>query len=85
MNEILERVKDMKSTLPGTLVLLGSIVVIFKEAVAEVVQWIAGLGYTLTPDGEKLVSVLVAGIGLYLIFVAGGKKLSTRVILKDKE
>lgn len=66
MNEILERVKDMKSTLPGTLVLLGSIVVIFKEAVAEVVQWIAGLG-------------------LYLIFGAGGKKLSTRVILKDKE
>ena len=43
MNEILERVKDMKSTLPGTLALLGSIVVIFKEAVAEVVQWIAGL------------------------------------------
>ena len=85
MNEILERVKDMKITLPGTLVLLGSIVVIFKEAVAEVVQWIAGLGYTLTPDGEKLVSVLVAGIGLYLIFGAGGKKLSTRVILKDKE
>jgi len=85
MNEILDRVKEMKSTLPGLLALLGSIVVIFKEMVAEVIEWIAGLGYTLSPDGEKLVAVLVAAIGLYLIFGAGKTKTETRVILKDKE
>jgi len=85
MNEILERVKEMKSTIPGTLAVLGSVVVIFKEMVAEVIEWIVGLGYSLTPDGERIVAVLVAGIGIYLIFGEGGKKNTTRVIVKDKE
>jgi len=74
MNDILEKMKDMKSTLPGTLGLIGIAIALFKDMVVEVINWITGLGYTLTPDKEKIIMVVLALICIKMIFFEGEKK-----------
>jgi len=65
--DLLENLKDMKSTLPGTLALIGSAVVLCKEMVVEIMEFVKGLGYTLTPDTEKLVAAIVGIIAIKMI------------------
>jgi len=73
MERIVERLKDIKSTLPGVLGLVGVAIALFKDVVAEVIKWISDMGYTLTPDTEKIVMAVVAIICIKMIFFEGDK------------
>ncbi len=74
MNDIIERLKDMKSTLPGTLGLIGVGIALFKDIVGEVVAWVQSMGYTLTPDTQTVLTVVVGLICIKMIFFEGGTK-----------
>jgi len=53
--------------------LVGVAIALFKDVVAEVIKWISDMGYTLTPDTEKIVMAVVAIICIKMIFFEGDK------------
>jgi hypothetical protein len=85
MDKLIERLKDANSTIPGVLLTVGALIAMFKETAMKVVQFVTDLGYTWNPNPTTIALVLIVGLGLKMIFLDGGKKETTRVILKDKE
>ncbi len=83
MNEIIERIKDKGSTIPGLLFTITGLIAIFKEYAVQLIDFVSGLGYTWNPNPTTIALVLIIVLGLKMIFL-DGKKDATRVILKDE-
>ena len=74
MEKLIERLKDMNSTLPGILVWIGVAIALLNDMVAKVVKAIADLGFTWTPDRLSIILALLGIVAIKWIFLEGGKK-----------
>lgn len=74
MNEIMKRIKDLNSTLPGLLLTLGAAIALMKDTVNQVIKFIADLGYTWNPNPTTIALVLILCIGIKMIFFDGKKE-----------
>ncbi|HOF74269.1 MAG TPA: hypothetical protein PK750_09660 [Syntrophales bacterium] len=64
MKEILDNIRDLKTTGPAAAALVATMVALFRDAVTATVETISSLGYTLTPDKEIWVYVALAALCL---------------------
>ncbi|NPV05656.1 MAG: hypothetical protein HPY67_13075 [Syntrophaceae bacterium] len=64
MKEILDNIRDLKTTGPAAAALVATAIALFRDAVQATVEAISSLGYTLTPDKEIWVYVALAALCL---------------------
>jgi len=64
MKEILDNIRDLKTTGPAAVALVATMVALFRDAVQATVETISSFGYTLTPDKEIWVYVALAALCL---------------------
>jgi hypothetical protein len=64
MKEILDNIRDLKTTGPAAAALVATAIALFRDAVQATVEAISSLGFTLTPDKEIWVYVALAALCL---------------------
>lgn len=64
MQEILDNIRDLKTTGPAAAALVATAIALFRDAVTATVETISSFGYTLTPDKEIWVYVALAALCL---------------------
>lgn len=64
MKEILDNIRDLKTTGPAAVALIATAVALFRDAVKATIDAISSVGYTLTPDKEIWVYVALAALCL---------------------
>jgi len=74
MDKLIERIKDANSTIPGILLALGGLIAMFKDTATQIINFVAGLGYTWSPNPTTIALVLIVVIGLKMIFLDGKKE-----------
>ena len=86
MNDFLARLKDKGTTIPGLILSLTALVALFKEYAQQLIKAVADLGYTWEPNPTTVALVLIAALGLKMVFFDGPSKgtKDNPVVLKDE-
>lgn len=74
MNDLIARIKDMGSTIPGLILSVTALIALFKEYAAQLIKAVADLGYVWEPNPTTVALVLIVGLGLKMVFMDGGSK-----------
>jgi hypothetical protein len=74
MDNLIDRLKDANSTIPGLLLTIGALIAMFKDTAVQVIQFVTDLGYAWSPNPTTIALVLIVVLGLKMIFLDGGKK-----------
>ena len=86
MDDFIERMKDLGSTIPGLILSVTALIALFKEYAQQLIDAIADLGYKWEPDPTTVALVLIIFIGLKMVFYDGPKKGTKEnpIVLKNE-